>query len=600
MLPFIVSRLVIAHPGDELGALGIERDDIVREARLACDQVASRGAASSGVGLDGTASSGVGLDGTALDHPAEADGNVMQFGCIEGPFTAYDRTVRKVEAGWVEEITYTAAFGWLGWIYAWPLRSQLRSPRGSAEHQRWWAPPQRLDARAASVLSLLAVASLGVGYLTTMLTQTLTYAADEFGATDGEQTRVLAWVRVGIVISLLVVGLADRKGRRRVIVALAVAAPLAGAVGALAPSMAWLAMAQALARPLALSLAMVIAIVVAEEMPKGSRAYAMSLIALMAGAGAGLCVILLPLADVSVTAWRFLLVVPLIFLIAARPLSSGLPESRRYLAPHAMNARLRDHRGRFALLAISGFCGNLLVAPASGLQNEYLSNTRGYSATFVALFTLVTQTPVAIGVFLGGELSDRYGRRVVGAVALAVGTIGTAATYGLSGAGLWMASAIGAIVGGAAVPALSVYNSELFPTAIRGRAQSAIIVVTLAGSTTGLLVAGAARDRGVDWWPLMASLSAGPLLVALAVITVFPETAHRELEDLNPEDLNPENLNPEDLNPEDLNPEDLNPEDLNPEDLNPEDLNPEDLNPEDLNPEDLKPENRSTPGVPWV
>jgi MFS family permease len=526
MLGAIVGRLVIAHPGDAFDLLTTERDDIVRERR-------ATGTAATTAGLAAADTSSSWAD-PADDH-IHAPGE-MHFECAEGPFTDYHRSVQRSGAKCVEVITYQSAFGWLGWLYARPLRSQLRSPRGNAEHQVWWAPPQRLDARGASVLSLLAVASLGVGYLSTMLTQTLTYAADEFGATDSDQTHVLAWVRVGIVISLVIVGLADRKGRRRVIVALAVAAPLIGAVGAVAPSMGWLALSQALARPLALSLAMVIAIVAAEEMPKGSRAYAMSLIALMAGAGAGLCVVLLPLADVSLTAWRFLLAVPVIFLIAVRPLHSGLPESRRYVAPHAESARLRDHRGRFALLAISGFCTNVMAAPASGLQNEYLSNTRGYSATFVALFTLITQTPVAIGVFLGGELSDRYGRRMVGATALVVGTIGTAATYGLAGSSLWVASAIGAVVGGAAVPALSVYNSELFPTAIRGRAQSAIVVVTLAGSTTGLLIAGAARDRGVGWWPLMATLSAGPLLVAVAVITLFPETAHRELEELNPED----------------------------------------------------------------
>jgi hypothetical protein len=39
--------------------------------------------------------------------------------------------------------------------------------------------------------------------------------------------------------------------------------------------------------------------------------------------------------------------------------------------------------------------------------------------------------------------------------------------------------------------------------------------------------------------PGMAILAMGPLLLALLVLTAFPETAQRELEDLNPEDRRP-------------------------------------------------------------
>jgi hypothetical protein len=34
----------------------------------------------------------------------------------------------------------------------------------------------------------------------------------------------------------------------------------------------------------------------------------------------------------------------------------------------------------------------------------------------------------------------------------------------------------------------------------------------------------------------MALLAIGPLIVAALVLTLYPETAHRELEELNPED----------------------------------------------------------------
>jgi MFS family permease len=143
---------------------------------------------------------------------------------------------------------------------------------------------------------------------------------------------------------------------------------------------------------------------------------------------------------------------------------------------------------------------------------------------------------------VGGELADRYGRRIVGAFALTVGTIATVFTYIVTGPSLWVWSLIGATIGGAAVPALGVYQTELFPTAIRGRAKSGIVVITLVGSSIGLLGAAAARDNGVSYGRIMTVLAIGPLLVSLLVLFAYPETARRELEQINPEDAGPSAL----------------------------------------------------------
>jgi MFS family permease len=82
-----------------------------------------------------------------------------------------------------------------------------------------------------------------------------------------------------------------------------------------------------------------------------------------------------------------------------------------------------------------------------------------------------------------------------------------------------------------------VYGPELFPTALRGRANGIIAILGVAGSVIGLLVAGVLSDRWDGLGPALAVLSIGPALMALLVLTAYPETAHRELEELNPEDL---------------------------------------------------------------
>ena len=94
------------------------------------------------------------------------------------------------------------------------------------------------------------------------------------------------------------------------------------------------------------------------------------------------------------------------------------------------------------------------------------------------------------------------------------------------------------MLGGLAVPALSVYGPELFPTALRTKANVVITTLGVCGSVVGLVAAGRLADRW-SLGPAVAVLGLSPAIVALLLIPRYPETAHRELEDLNPEDALP-------------------------------------------------------------
>ena len=91
----------------------------------------------------------------------------------------------------------------------------------------------------------------------------------------------------------------------------------------------------------------------------------------------------------------------------------------------------------------------MLVAPATFFQNRYLKDVRGYSATLIALFTLVTNTPGAIGIMVGGRLADVRGRRLVGTIALLAVAVGTVVVFSVAGDRLWLAKTVAAIFGGA-------------------------------------------------------------------------------------------------------------------------------------------------------
>jgi MFS family permease len=108
--------------------------------------------------------------------------------------------------------------------------------------------------------------------------------------------------------------------------------------------------------------------------------------------------------------------------------------------------------------------------------------------------------------------------------------------YNVGGPALWGAFSLGAIVAAATVPALGVYGPELFPTSLRAKANGIITLGSVIGSAVGLTLAGRMADRWGSMGPGIAVLAVGPVIVALLVVALYPETAHIELEDLNPED----------------------------------------------------------------
>jgi MFS-type transporter involved in bile tolerance (Atg22 family) len=69
-----------------------------------------------------------------------------------------------------------------------------------------------LTARQAHVLGLLAAASLSAAFVNTLFTQTVNFAADDFGISEGSQGIAGVIVRCGIVLALPFTVLADRLG----------------------------------------------------------------------------------------------------------------------------------------------------------------------------------------------------------------------------------------------------------------------------------------------------------------------------------------------------------------------------------------------------
>ncbi|MCX6527886.1 MAG: MFS transporter [Actinobacteria bacterium] len=367
----------------------------------------------------------------------------------------------------------------------------------------WASPPEALSAHQRKVLWLLTLASMSYAFVNTLFTQTVAFAADEFGISTSTQGFAAAVVRWGIIISFPFVVLADRHGRRRIVILMAWLAPSVSALGALSPSFPFLVATQTVGRPLGLTLE-----------------------------------IRLPLADLGVHAWRYIYVIALIWLVVAAVLTRHLPETQRFIDREGHQVRNdRAQVSRLRLIASVAFLANIFIASASIFQNRYLKDIRGYSALVIAVFTTLTSAPASLGLVLGGRIADLKGRRLLAASMIPIGSALVALSFVFGGFAMWIAAIVGGFAFGLSYPAMSVYRGELFPTGRRSTAGAIITASSLLGGSIGLIAAGRLVDTSMSYGAVMCLLSLAPCIAAILVWVRYPETAHQELEVINPLDV---------------------------------------------------------------
>jgi len=161
---------------------------------------------------------------------------------------------------------------------------------------------------------------------------------------------------------------------------------------------------------------------------------------------------------------------------------------------------------------------------------------RGYSAGGIALFTLATGTPASLGLVVGGRLAGTVGRHRLIAGCTPISTTFLVGAFFVDGWAMWACALVGGFTAAAAYPAYSVYRAEMFPTGNRGAANGLITATALLSGSIGVLVVGVLRDRGASFGSLMVVFGLGQLLAGWLAVRHFPESAHLELEQLNPED----------------------------------------------------------------
>jgi MFS transporter, putative metabolite:H+ symporter len=406
----------------------------------------------------------------------------------------------------------------------------------------WWAPPVAQDERTTTTMAAICVISAlwsyggGTGGL---LTQTLPYAAQVYDVDDAALGTGLAVVRVGVLLALALGLVVDRVGRRRFILAAAVAHCLLTALVGLAPDFDTYVAGHVALRCLDVALGVALGVLAVESVPAGNRGLTLALLLLANGLGLAVAVAVLPLAaggrsGLAAVYGLQLLALPLMVHAGRR-----LAESARFVAHAHERHRYREllsppYPRRVALVGIAALLAAAFFVPSAEFYNRYLEDVHGFSALGLVAFLFVTGTPSIPMLVWGGRLGDRYGRKRVGVPLSCAGGLALAGFFLADPPWIWALAFAASGLGSAGGAALAPYRSELFPTRIRSAAGTVVVAAAVAGSVIGLTVAGH-LSSGLGVGPAIALLGLPALGAALLVAVAFPETAGRELEDTSAE-----------------------------------------------------------------
>jgi MFS family permease len=413
----------------------------------------------------------------------------------------------------------------------------------------WGLPPVAFQPEQVTLLATASAAVAVVAFSNALFSQFAGPIGDTFHVSDARFGVLVAITRIGAVLALFATAIADRRGRRRSILAGVIGSSIACAVSAAAPNIGVLTTAQVFQRGFLITTAAVAGIAVIEEAPEGARAYAASMLALAGGFGFSFAVVLLPFGDLGQVGWRIPFAIGAATILLAPKIARRLSETTRYQALVARTdvarGRLRDivDRGygrRFLLLAIVGFLTNVFSAPSSFFMNKYLEDDRAFSSTGIAIFRAVTTAiPGLFGLLIGGRLAEARGRRPVAAIALAIATATQMVFFLMGGSLLWVMSAASVVASGAAGIALGTLDAELFPTEVRSTSNALLIVISVVGSAVGLVLAGVLADPLGGLGRAVALTGIASLAAALLFVPRLPESVAQLLEEISPTDAAP-------------------------------------------------------------
>lgn len=386
----------------------------------------------------------------------------------------------------------------------------------------------------------LSVATFFEGYDFTAFSQILPNVRADMGLSEGAGGLLGSAISAGTIVAYVLVRLADRWGRRRVLALTILGYAAFTFLTALARTPYDFAAFQFVARMFLIgewALSMVIA---AEEFPAERRGLMIGMIQAFNSLGSIACAAIAPILLATPLSWRAVYLVgvlPLLLLAYAR---RGLRETARfeqYAAERGTERRsftaiLRGpYRHRVLQLALIWGLTYICTNTAVLFWKEFAVAERGFSDAAVGKAVVIASLAAMPLVFGVGRLLDAWGRRRGAVFIYGLGAVFIVLAYQLHGFWLLTFSLMGAIYTAIALlTLLNTFTTELFPTEMRADAfaWSNNLLGRIGYVIAPFLVGSLAEVIG---WGNAVTLTVVAVLAALALVLWWlPETRGQELE----------------------------------------------------------------------
>lgn len=391
------------------------------------------------------------------------------------------------------------------------------------------------------LIAFLSVATFFEGFDFIALTQVLPTVQRELLLDQTASGILLSVTNAGTVLAYVLVRLADRIGRRRLLFVTIIGYTLSTALTAASVTVWDFALWQFMARVFLIAEYAVSMVLAAEEFPAARRATIIGVLQGASSLGAVLCAGVVPLLLKSAWTWRTVYLVGVAPLVLMAFLRRTLTESKRFEALGAAARAPRPlahifttpYRRRMLQLAIIWGLTYICAQNAVAFWKVFVLNERGFSEEMAGAsikWAALGSMPV---LFSFGWVMDRIGRRRAAAILYPTGALSVALSYSLHGqVALTVCLAWGMFSVSAFLPLLTSFSTELFPTDLRGDAFAwsnnllGRITYVLSPSLVGWLA-----DREHSYTLPMVATTVFPVVALVLLLRWFPETARRELED---------------------------------------------------------------------
>lgn len=367
--------------------------------------------------------------------------------------------------------------------------------------------------------------------------------ADQAGLSGTELGVALAVLRLASFGGLPLAGLADRFGRRGMLLYTCSLGLALTVVAAFSPGFWWFVVIFAFGRPLLSATNALAQVGAAEETGSHDRAKAISLIAAGYAAGSGITAVLHGLAG-GALGFRGLFALASVPLAGILLLRRRLVESDRFLVAATaidqptpvLGAVSRPYRGRLAVVAALAFAVSIVTGPANSFVFVYAENILKLSHAATAAMVVVAGPIGLVGLLAGRWLADNVGRRVTAGAAMAGMAVAALVCYSGSRWALYAGYEMAAVAGGCFAPGAGALANELFPTSVRASVAGWNVAASVAGAVLGLVVFGSMTGVGVVY---AALVTFAPMILAAGLFLLLPETKGLEPEDLWPDAPDP-------------------------------------------------------------